>query len=102
MKDNPDDSVAGDGFDERIRNLPENDQECVLCGESNYVQNGSELVCPECFHVPIHESKRRTEKHDPWDFFDRKRDEYSGFYGPERVKMVGGFARIYFEEDGWA
>lgn len=81
-------------------NSQETDQECVLCGQTNYVDDGTDIVCPECFHTPLHETKSPSETQGPWEHFDRLRADYSGLYGPERVKMVGGFARAYdFDED---
>lgn len=75
-------------------------RECTVCDEGEYMRDGYELICSQCQHTPAHDDLRPTEGPGTWDLFNQSRADYSGFYGDERVKMVGGFARVYdFETD---
>lgn len=75
----------------------EREEEKVTCdnceAEEPFVQYDNDTVCTECQYV------RGTYKHDTrseWQQWLEHRDAtYSGFYGDERVKMVGGFASSY-------
>lgn len=55
----------------------------------------NELVCPQCHHTPSDSAPSKAETVGPWEQFRQRTDEYSGFYGDERVKMVGGFSAAY-------
>ncbi len=61
--------------------------------DGTYRQYDYEHICDECGHV--RNSDFHTDTSDPWERFDNKRDEYSGFTGEDRVKMVGGFVGAY-------
>lgn len=80
--------------------LPETDRDCPFCEDETYLRDGSELVCPECAHTPSYDALSPTKGDGPWIRFRRRTEQYSGFYGPERIKAVGGFASAYtFDED---
>jgi hypothetical protein len=71
------------------------DEECPICEESSYVlvDNESEKVCANCLHAPTSTTEKTVSPDNEWDEWHayRRQDEISGFYGPDRVKMVGGF-----------
>lgn len=78
-----------------MEKLPETERECHMCEDGKYVRDGSEIICSTCYHVPQHADRGRRTVEGTWESFWAARDEYSGFSGPERVKMVGGFAGAY-------
>jgi len=76
------------------------DTECNVCGaENSYVMYDGDKVCTECQHVPDSRN-RHSGSGDVWQqWFEHRRENYSGFTGPERVKMVGGFIKNYPKYD---
>lgn len=74
----------------------ETDEECPLCDGTFYRDSG-ELVCGDCCYAPIDEPE---ETRDEWEKFWDERDEYDGWYGEDRVKMVGGFIGAYVYGEG--
>lgn len=70
------------------------DRECYSCKDGNFLAVGNELVCENCMYSPDGEEPVMTFE-DPWEKFWEHREQYSGFHGPNRVKMVGGFAHAY-------
>lgn len=73
----------------------DDDSECPICETDDaYVVVEHEKVCASCGYVP---GPRRTNDRGAWEeWHQHRQSEYSGLYGPERVKMVGGFAAAYF------
>lgn len=83
-----------------LDDLPDTDRECIVCEDGRYLRDGHELICSVCQHTPSHDVSPNGGTHGSWESFRRLREQYSGFYGPERVKMVGGFLGAYdFDED---
>lgn len=70
------------------------DRDCDLCGEETMVDTGRDEVCTNCWHAPDDRYYETTD--GPWEQFWDHREEYSGFYGDERKKCVGGFTSPYF------
>ena len=69
---------------------------CTHCGaERSYVLYDNDKVCKECGHVPTG-SEGPSNESDPWgEWWEHRSAEYSGFYGPNRIKFVGGFESAY-------
>lgn len=94
----------------KIRNAPvadhDDDAECEIadCG-GEYVLYDHDCVCRRCGHISgtedtSDEGYREECLTEEWVQYERKRAEYDGFYGHERIKFIGGFASSYdFEED---
>lgn len=84
----------------------EDDADCGLC-DGVYVLFEGDQVCRKCGHISgtggdTEMTYRQRQQPDPWREFHRARrsDNYSGFRGPDRIKMVGGFAAAYdFDAD---
>ena len=72
------------------------ERECPICStDGSYVEYGGDLVCLNCAHTPTPETTRSQDA-NPWgQWHKHRRDEYDGFYGEERVRMIGGFAATY-------
>lgn len=87
--------------DKRLSNTyPRTDEECPKCEDGYFLQDDHSVFCENCHYAP-ERSANRVRKTDEWvDFWQYRTSEYSGFRGPERVKVVGGFASAYFESDG--
>jgi hypothetical protein len=76
------------------------EQECTVCEDGTYIRLENEKVCDTCQHSPAKNLTITTEK-DVWTAFQtyrRENEDYNGWYGPDRIKFVGGFAGPYFEE----
>lgn len=69
------------------------DRECSNCEDGEYISLEHELVCDTCYYVPAKSTP--VSQPDAWEQFWQARDEYDGFYGPDRVKHVGGFMEPY-------
>jgi len=76
---------------------PEDNNECTLCGaEDSYVRYDSDTVCSNCGFTP-QATASPTDTETAWErFWSHRADEYSGHYGPERKKCVGGFEYPYY------
>jgi len=74
----------------------EKQHECPICeAEGAYILYEGDKTCMRCGHTPG-ERVVPSEESDPWTrWFTHRKEEYSGFYGPDRIKMVGGFASSY-------
>lgn len=70
------------------------DRACNHCDNGVLHVQGAEAVCDSCYVVIDSDRPPKTVKSE-WELFWEHRDEYEGFYGPDRVKMVGGFGRSY-------
>lgn len=73
---------------------------CPLCeGELTYVKYEHDTVCIECGHVRGAQQSRgqrtRTSVWEEWWEHRRTSDEYEGWYGENRIRMVGGFRSSY-------
>jgi len=73
----------------------EDDEECNNCGATNsFVLYDNDKVCTECQHAPQTDATPTTT--DAWvEWWEHRDANYSGFYGSERIKMVGGFTGPY-------
>jgi hypothetical protein len=72
--------------------------ECPLCGEEEaYVEHGGDKMCKNCQYAPRASAEQRDEKDEWAQWQEHRGEEYSGFTGPDRIKMVGGFVAPYVE-----
>lgn len=77
------------------------DAACTRDGcDGTFVDMDHEHVCNRCGYVRGtggQEERSYRERHlpDEWVSFEKERSQYNGFYGPDRIKFVGGFARPY-------
>lgn len=80
--------------------LPDDDdRECPVCGaeDGSYVRYRGDTVCSRCGHVPTPSNPDFTTE-TPWeDWWKRRRanDDYDGWYGEDRIRMIGGFIGAY-------
>lgn len=73
------------------RDADDEPSECAICdSEDSYIRYEGDTVCIECGHVrggdePMSEGK------NPWvEWWEHRDENYDGFYGPDRIKFVGG------------
>lgn len=85
-----------------VADSDDDDAECDVTGcEGTYVMHEHDRVCMHCGHISGTGEKNADyrERHmpDPWVRFEKARnsEKYDGFYGPDRVKFVGGFVSAY-------
>lgn len=73
--------------------------ECDCGGE--FVMYDGDKVCDDCGLLSGTESVD-VDVDGPWgDWWEERRsDRYSGWYGEDRVKFVGGFLSPWFTEEG--
>lgn len=64
--------------------------ECIKCEEATYEQQDGDWYCPNCHYVKRSQTGNMQQQNN-WEWFWQQRQQYSGFRGPDRVKMVGGF-----------
>jgi hypothetical protein len=78
----------------------EEPEKCEICGtEEPYVKYDNNKTCKCCGHLPNH-STSDDDNSNPWQsWWEHRADMYSGFYGKDRVKMVGGFSSAWNEFD---
>ena len=71
--------------------------ECVMCEEATYEERDGDVFCPNC-HTLLGGEGGRSQS-GPWRSFwsYREQSDYHGWKGPDRIKMVGGFASAYDE-----
>lgn len=85
-----------------IENAPQRhedeERECGLCeAEGTIVVYDGDKVCKNCGHTPG-PSRGTADEQDEWaEWFEHRREyeEYSGWFGENRIKFVGGFADAY-------
>jgi len=80
------------------RSLYEDEQhECPICeAEAPYVLYDDDKMCKHCGHVPGAPNDRAADEETEWEqWVEHRAEMYAGFTGPDRVKMVGGFASAY-------
>jgi hypothetical protein len=100
-----DEFVAIEDGDSEARSMDrakDGDEECAICdGENTFVLYEGDKVCRQCGHAPSPKAGSSADEQSEWERWDEHRkDEYSGFYGDERIKFVGGFVAAYeFEDD---
>jgi thiamine kinase-like enzyme len=75
-------------------------QMCNDCEEAPYVLFEGERLCRECGYVAGSGGRptRRLTNDEAWTEWHehrRNEDDYDGWYGEKRIKMVGGFAAAY-------
>lgn len=72
------------------------ERECSECEDGVYYKYDHDLICGDCHHAPDGESTYSGVSADsPWEDWWEHRTEYDGFYGEDRVRMVGGFRSAY-------
>lgn len=73
----------------------ERQHECPLCGaDAPYVLYDDDKMCEECGHVPgVGGKVEEQSEHEQWR--EHRRENYSGWTGPDRIKFPGGFAHAY-------
>lgn len=78
----------------------EEPMECPICGtENSYIKWDYDKLCEDCGHVRGGQQSRgqrddQTEFERWWDH-RRNMDEYSGWHGELRIRMIGGFEAAY-------
>jgi len=74
----------------------EEEEECPHCeATASYIRYEGDTVCRECGFTP-HPSGRPSSTENPWgSWHEHRAAEYDGWFGPERIKMVGGFVSAY-------
>lgn len=78
----------------------EDDAECPICGgEATYVRYENARVCEVCGHAPTSTNVGESDDWEEWWMHRKSSDEYSGWLGPSRIRMVGGFKYVYHEDD---
>lgn len=76
------------------RAAEESQHECPLCGaDAPYVLYDGDKMCEECGHVPSAGGRDADDGHEDWR--EHRRENYSGWFGPDRIKFPGGFASAY-------
>jgi hypothetical protein len=77
--------------------IEDEERECPNCAEDgSFVRYDGDTVCRECQYTPT-PSKPTSGREPQWSWWWNYRDEeYSGWHGDERIKMVGGFMEPYF------
>jgi ribosomal protein S27AE len=80
--------------------IEDEERECPNCGEDGtFVRYDGDTVCSEC-HYTSTPSNRISDREPQWSWWwKHRRDEYSGWYGDERVRMVGGFYSAWDYDD---
>lgn len=85
-----------------VANEDDEDAECDNCEGGTYVLYDGDKLCRDCGYL-AGSRPRQTEDGDEWSSWQQHRrdhEDYSGWYGEDRIKMVGGFAAAYeFESD---
>jgi len=73
------------------------EKECAVCDEEGtFVIYDGDKVCDNCGYAPAGGGSSVTADEDEWQAWLVHRDEeYSGFYGEDRIKFAGGFASAY-------
>lgn len=67
------------------------DDKCPLCDGVMYLHE-DDIVCEDCYFVL---EPRRKKVPDLWEKFHEERENYSGKFGRERKRCVGGFIGVY-------
>lgn len=84
------------GRDNGLEEYRRTEEQCPVCDDGRLYTRQSEKVCGECFTVIEPENPISWESQ--WNLFWQEREDYAGWHGPKRVKMVGGFAGAYSQE----
>lgn len=83
-----------------VANEDDEDASCDDCGSGTYVLYDGDKVCRDCGYLAQPQDSPTTDDWSTWVEHRRSNDDYSGWYGENRIKMVGGFAAAYeFGED---
>jgi len=68
--------------------------ECSVCGAKNtFVRLDGTKTCSNCQYAPEPPHERGVDEWEQW--WERRSEQYSGFYGNGRIKMVGGFEHVW-------
>lgn len=76
----------------------DDDVECDNCAGGTYVLYDGDKLCRDCGYIAGSGGGSREREVDDWAAWQqhrREHEDYSGFHGPDRIKMVGGFASAY-------
>jgi len=75
----------------------DDEPECPLCAaEQPYVRVEHQTVCNHCGYVRGSQNDAQEREAGTWQsWWDYRENEYSGFRGDGRVRMVGGFSFVY-------
>lgn len=74
------------------------ERECPICEhEGDYVLYDNDSVCEHCGHVHGGDEPQDEDltEWSRWRRHRRNHDDYKGWLGEDRIKMVGGFAAAY-------
>jgi len=86
-------------FSMKTSNYQHTGDECPICEDGEILKGEYEKMCDSCYTV-IDSDAFVHETEQPWEqWWDHRESEYSGLYGPERVKAVGGFVGVWFREE---
>lgn len=77
-------------------NLPETERECMKCEEATFVQDGYEIICPNCHFTPTKnhsvEKRRKTE----WEKHRKQVDKRAKDSAAKRPRLIGGYKDAYW------
>ncbi len=76
--------------------------ECSEC-EGELILDGDDKRCSDCGLINGYTTVSRTESQNPWEeWWDYRRndDDISGWFGKDRITMVGGFLSPWFSDEG--
>lgn len=76
---------------------------CPKCDTAEYVETEEDKYCPNCYYAPEGSQASRTlTNQSAWSRWHEHREQYSGWFGSDRVRFVGGFLGCWdFGEDGY-
>lgn len=84
---------------------PDEDRECGVCdAEESFVLYDNDKVCRNCGYVPGNGGTNGYndnvfDQWSEWQEHRRENEDYSGWYGEDRIKFVGGFLTPYVADD---
>lgn len=79
-----------------MQTVQQTDRECSQCEDGVYYKYDDDLLCGTCHYTPDRTSSYSGVNGDgEWERWWDEREQYDGFYGPDRVRFVGGFPGSY-------
>lgn len=83
----------------KVDNFQRTGDECPVCEDGEILKGEYEKFCDSC-HTVIDADAFVHEENGVWEqWWDRRDSEYSGLYGHDRMKAVGGFGGVWFYTD---